>query len=269
MLRLWLLRILVAATDFDDGWTGCCYVVDSWFTLLPLLLLVASVDWLLRILVIVANSDGVWIGCCCMVDWTGGCCVLVWCFIAVPASLVFPAGGFLATAGHLLLSWLVFLIFFFSLFSSSLLSVASLVFRIMVSPSMLGLVENPMVLEATLCSSSPTSIPICGKGSVSSNGGLRGRHRGEAKDKKLKICELGLSRNRKEVVVDVEENCDLQTGNWVWEDPMDLDLCAGGEVYAPTLGTRTTPPFPTSTSASPNLSSSSTATAMALKSSAA
>ncbi|KAK1551664.1 hypothetical protein Q3G72_002285 [Acer saccharum] len=96
-----------------------------------------------------------------------------------------------------------------------------------------------------------------------------GRHRGEAKDKKLKICELGLSRNRKEVVVDVEENCDLQTGNWVWEDPMDLDLCAGGEVYAPTLGTRTTPPFPTSTSASPNLSSSSTATAMALKSSAA
>ncbi|KAI9162627.1 hypothetical protein LWI28_029055 [Acer negundo] len=32
----------------------------------------------------------------------------------------------------------------------------------MVSPSMPGFVENPMVLEATLCSSSPTSVPICG-----------------------------------------------------------------------------------------------------------
>ncbi|KAI9173846.1 hypothetical protein LWI28_007469 [Acer negundo] len=44
--------------------------------------------------------------------------------------------------------------------------------QIMVSPSMLGLIENPMVLEATLCFSSPTSILICGEGSVSSCGGL-------------------------------------------------------------------------------------------------
>ncbi|TXG66544.1 hypothetical protein EZV62_007819 [Acer yangbiense] len=42
-----------------------------------------------------------------------------------------------------------------------LILLASLVFRIMVSPSMLGLVEPPMVLEATWCSSSPTFVPVC------------------------------------------------------------------------------------------------------------
>ncbi|KAI9170004.1 hypothetical protein LWI28_020960 [Acer negundo] len=43
----------------------------------------------------------------------------------------------------------------------------------MVSPSMLGLIENLMVFKATLCSSSHASVPICGEGSVSGNGGLR------------------------------------------------------------------------------------------------
>ncbi|KAI9169674.1 hypothetical protein LWI28_015892 [Acer negundo] len=36
-----------------------------------------------------------------------------------------------------------------------------------------GLMEDPIVLEATLCSSWPTSVPIYGEGSISSNGGLR------------------------------------------------------------------------------------------------
>ncbi|KAK0588715.1 hypothetical protein LWI29_004528 [Acer saccharum] len=43
----------------------------------------------------------------------------------------------------------------------------------MASPSILGIVENPMVLEATLCSSFPIFVLICGVRSVSSNGGLR------------------------------------------------------------------------------------------------
>ncbi|KAK0591093.1 hypothetical protein LWI29_035565 [Acer saccharum] len=46
-------------------------------------------------------------------------------------------------------------------------------FLSMVSPSMLGLVEDPIVLDATLCSSSHTSVPICGGGSVSNSGGFR------------------------------------------------------------------------------------------------
>ncbi|KAK0595194.1 hypothetical protein LWI29_004389 [Acer saccharum] len=43
----------------------------------------------------------------------------------------------------------------------------------MVSLSMHGFVEDPKVLDATLCSTSHTSVPICGGGSVSSSGGLR------------------------------------------------------------------------------------------------
>ncbi|KAK0585513.1 hypothetical protein LWI29_029696 [Acer saccharum] len=53
---------------------------------------------------------------------------------------------------------------------SAVVSVVSLVFRIMASPPMLGLVEVPMSLEAILVSS-PHTTHICGKGTVSSNSG--------------------------------------------------------------------------------------------------
>ncbi|KAK0571149.1 hypothetical protein LWI29_011833 [Acer saccharum] len=53
---------------------------------------------------------------------------------------------------------------------SAIVSIAFLVFRIMASPPMLGLVEVPMSLEATLVSS-PHKTYICGKGMVSSSSG--------------------------------------------------------------------------------------------------
>ncbi|KAK0599290.1 hypothetical protein LWI29_004007 [Acer saccharum] len=53
---------------------------------------------------------------------------------------------------------------------STVVSVASLVIRIMTAPPMLGLVEVPRSLDATLVSSPYTTL-ICGKGTVSSSSG--------------------------------------------------------------------------------------------------